>query len=98
MKPTRTRYLIFTLMKAIGKNSLPAEDPLVFSCDYKNYVAGENVIPEHGLVHIFTGELQLNDGKSVCTLRDGDTYFSAKNSLFRFTKLASPERPLIAVS
>jgi len=98
MKPACTRYLIFTVMKAIGKNSLPAEDSLVFSCDYKNYVAGENVIPAHGLVHIFSGELQIDDGGTIFTLKDGDTYFSAKNNLFRFTKLARADRPLVAVS
>jgi len=85
-------------MATMGQNDVHGNNPLIFSCDHESYVAGENVIPEHGIVHVFTGKLQMNDGKSLFHLEDGDTYFSAKNNLFRFTKLAEPARPLVAVS
>lgn len=82
----------------IQRNNGSAASPLFFSCDYHRYVAGENIIPEHGLVHVFAGELEMNDGQTLFTLKAGDTYFSAKNNLFRFTKLARQDRPLQTVS
>lgn len=75
-----------------------AKNSLIFTCNYHKYVAGENIIPEHGLVHVFTGQLEMNDGRNTFILKPGDTYFSAKNNLFRFTKLASREHPLKTVS
>lgn len=76
----------------------PPVSPLSYTCDYQKYVVGENVIPEHGIVHVFAGELDMNDGQSTITLKAGDTYFAAKNNLFRFTKLARPDYPLKTVS
>lgn len=73
-------------------------DPLIFACDYKKYVADENIIPEHGIMHVFSGEMSMNNGQTTTQFNAGDTFFAAKNTLLRFTKLASPDQPLKTVS
>lgn len=60
-------------MTEIRQHSSTPGESIIFSCDHTTYVAGENVIPEHGLVHVFEGELVLNDGRSSITLVSGDT-------------------------
>jgi len=71
---------------------------LFFTCDSTRYVAAENVIPEHGLAYIFEGELETNDGVNTVILKQGDCFFASRNSLFRFRKLASPEKQLKTVA
>jgi AraC family transcriptional regulator, exoenzyme S synthesis regulatory protein ExsA len=74
------------------------KNELIFTCDYHKYIADEHVIPAHGLVHVFEGELEMNDGLHTFLLKPKDTYFAAKNTLLRFTKLASRQHPLKTVA
>jgi AraC-like DNA-binding protein len=71
---------------------------LFFTCSSEKYVADENLLPEHGITHIYEGRLAVNDGEKQIILKPGDTFFGKRNSLFRFTKLASKNEPLKTVA
>ncbi|MGG5207511.1 helix-turn-helix domain-containing protein [Chryseobacterium sp. MIQD13] len=76
----------------------PPEIKLFFSCTSQKYTSDENVVPAHSLTFIYEGNFEITDASGTLLLESGSLFFTAKNDIFRFTKLASKDRPYKSVS
>ena len=59
---------------------------IFFSCTEKQYMNAENTVPEHALVHIFTGSMTITDADKTYTVNENDTIILNKHLIAKFTK------------
>ncbi|MBB1140494.1 AraC family transcriptional regulator [Myroides sp. WP-1] len=68
------------------------------ACYTKSKKSGEQLIKEHGVSYIISGELEAFDGKTKYFYRKGDLIVFRKNSLIRFVKYPHKEEAFQAIS
>jgi len=66
---------------------------IFFACNEDKYIATEHFIPEHGLSHIYSGEVTVTELDKSYTLRAGDTVLFARNQLAKFVKHPGKDEP-----
>jgi AraC-like DNA-binding protein len=59
---------------------------IFFSCTEVTQHSGEHFVPEHGLAHIFSGEMRVADADQTYALVPGQTVLFSRNRLARFIK------------
>lgn len=66
---------------------------LFYSCASEKYVVDENVVLAHAITYLYEGEFEMGNGTEIIRLEKGALFYTAKNTLFRFTKIASKSQP-----
>lgn len=59
---------------------------IFFSCTEVTQHSGEHFVPDHGLAHIFSGEMRVEDADQTSILLPGQTVLFSRNRLARFIK------------
>lgn len=68
------------------------------ACYSKSTKSGEQLIKEHGVSFIISGELEAFDGKTKYFYRKGDILICRKNTLIRFVKYPHKDEAFQAIS
>ncbi|MDM1408297.1 AraC family transcriptional regulator [Myroides sp. DF42-4-2] len=68
------------------------------ACYTQSKKAGEQLVKEHGISYLISGELEAFDGKTTYYYRKGDIIVYRKNSLIRFVKYPYKEEVFQAIS
>ncbi|MDR6545048.1 AraC-like DNA-binding protein [Chryseobacterium rhizosphaerae] len=71
----------------------PEDIKLFYSCTSEKYVVDENVVPAHSITYLYEGEFEMSNGTELIRLERRALFYTAKNTLFRFTKIASKTKP-----
>jgi len=68
------------------------------ACYTQGKKSGEQVMKEHGISYLISGELEAFDGKTKYYYRKGDVIVYQKNALIRFVKYPHKEEAFQAIS
>jgi AraC-like DNA-binding protein len=71
---------------------------LFYSCTSEKYTADENVVEAHTITFIYEGSIEVANGVNTVRLEAGALFYTAKNTLFRFTKIAAKDAPFKSVT
>jgi AraC family transcriptional regulator, exoenzyme S synthesis regulatory protein ExsA len=73
-------------------------DEIFFSCTEKRYLSKESFVPEHGISHIYSGEVTVIEENKRKTFRAGDTIFFRRNYLANSLKQPAPDAPFKSIT
>jgi len=71
---------------------------IFFSCTEKKHLSKESIVPEHGISHIYSGDVTLIEENKRKTFRAGDTIFFRRNFLANTLKQPAIDAPFKSVS
>lgn len=57
-----------------------------YSCHFTSFREGEQIVTQHSLGMIVSGEMELNDGTERKIFKKGEVYLARKNQLLKFEK------------
>lgn len=63
-----------------------SKSDIFFSCTEKQYMNVENTVPEHALVHVFSGSMTITDADTTYTVNENETIILNKHLIAKFTK------------
>lgn len=71
---------------------------IFFSCSEVTYRSEEQFVPDHGLAHIYSGEIRVADADRTYAFTAGQTTLFSRNRLAKVTKHASADGPFRMVT
>ncbi len=71
---------------------------IFFSCTEHTEFYTEHFIPEHILVHIFSGKIKVQEADKIYSINEGQTILFARNHLAKFTKYPAVDKPFKSVT
>jgi AraC-like DNA-binding protein len=69
-----------------------------YSCTHHSHLVKEHVIPEHAIVHVYSGYMQVKKADRSFTVWPGETILFAKNELAKIEKHIVDGEPLKSVA
>ncbi|WP_343631705.1 AraC family transcriptional regulator [Fluviicola sp.] len=64
--------------------------PINYSCHLAEFREGEQFVQTHAVGIVLEGSMELNDGETKETIREGEIYVVRKNQLLKFVKFPPP--------
>jgi AraC-like DNA-binding protein len=59
---------------------------IFFACTEKKYMSIEDTVPEHAVIHVYSGSMTITDATKTHTANEGDTILLNRHLLAKFTK------------
>jgi len=75
-----------------------SKSDIFFSCTEKIYKGNENTVPEHALVHIYSGRMTVTDMNGTYSMQEGETFLFYRNMLAKFIKHPSKSTEFKSIS
>jgi AraC family transcriptional regulator, exoenzyme S synthesis regulatory protein ExsA len=72
--------------------------PINYSCHLAEFREGEQFVQSHAFGIVLAGAMELNDGETKTTIREGELYYVRKNKLLKFIKVPPVDKEFKSLS